>query len=99
MQNSCHSLISYLKTPELVFKIQNYFGVITSKNTKDKIIITNKFWYYWFLFGTALGDEVFYACIIPFWFWNIDGAVGRRVVLIWTIVMYIGWYMSRLLKQ
>lgn len=104
MQNSVRSLISYLKTPELVLRIQNYFGVVTTsednaKNTNDKFIITNKFWYYWFLFGTALGDEVFYACMIPFWFWNIDGAVGRRVVLIWTIVMYIGWYMSRLLKQ
>jgi len=33
---------------------------------------------------------MFYASFIPFWFWNIDGAVGRRVVLVWTIVMYIG---------
>lgn len=41
--------------------------------------ITNKFWYYLFLFGTELGDEIFYATMIPFWFWNIDGAVGRRV--------------------
>lgn len=89
--------MSYLKEPELVSKIQNYFGVITnfeihSQNSKsDKnYVITNKFWYYLFVFGTALGDEAFYSCFIPFWFWNIDGAVGRRVVLIWTIVMYIG---------
>ncbi|XP_026314109.1 sphingosine-1-phosphate phosphatase 2-like [Hyposmocoma kahamanoa] len=52
--------------------------------------IENKFWYYLFVIGTALGDEIFYATFIPFWFWNIDGAVGRRVVLVWTIVMYIG---------
>lgn len=52
--------------------------------------IDNKFWYYLFVVGTALGDEIFYATFIPFWFWNIDGAVGRRVVLVWTIVMYIG---------
>ncbi|XP_072938903.1 sphingosine-1-phosphate phosphatase 2-like [Epargyreus clarus] len=52
--------------------------------------INNKFWYYLFVIGTALGDEIFYATFIPFWFWNIDGAVGRRVVLVWTIVMYVG---------
>ncbi|KAJ9590722.1 hypothetical protein L9F63_016238 [Diploptera punctata] len=53
-------------------------------------IITNWFWYYLFVLGTALGDEIFYASFIPFWFWNIDGAVGRRVVLVWTAIMYIG---------
>ncbi|XP_054261167.1 sphingosine-1-phosphate phosphatase 1-like [Macrosteles quadrilineatus] len=53
-------------------------------------VITNKFWYYFFLFGTYLGDEVFYASFIPFWFWNIDGAVGRRIVMVWTIIMYLG---------
>lgn len=52
--------------------------------------INNKFWYYLFLIGTELGDEIFYATMIPFWFWNIDGAVGRRVVFVWSIVMYIG---------
>lgn len=52
--------------------------------------INNWFWYYTFVLGTALGDEIFYASFIPFWFWNIDGAVGRRVVLVWTIIMYIG---------
>lgn len=52
--------------------------------------ITNYFWYYLFLFGTKLGDEIFYSTFIPFWFWNIDGAVGRRVVLVWAIVMTTG---------
>lgn len=52
--------------------------------------INNKFWYYLFLIGTELGDEFFYATMIPFWFWNIDGAVGRRVVFVWSIVMYVG---------
>ncbi|CAG9578089.1 unnamed protein product [Danaus chrysippus] len=52
--------------------------------------INNKFWYYLFVIGTSLGDEIFYATFIPFWFWNVDGAVGRRVVLVWTVVMYIG---------
>ncbi|XP_065331528.1 sphingosine-1-phosphate phosphatase 2-like [Cloeon dipterum] len=58
-------------------------------DTKD-FVVTNKFWYYLFTFGTILGDEIFYACFIPFWFWNVDGAVGRRFVMVWAIVMYIG---------
>jgi sphingosine-1-phosphate phosphatase 1 len=52
--------------------------------------ITNSFWYYLFLFGTELGDELFYTTFIPFLFWNVDGAIGRRVVLVWAIVMSIG---------
>lgn len=52
--------------------------------------ITNRFWYYLFVLGTELGDEIFYATMIPFWFWNVDGAVGRRVVFVWSMVMYVG---------
>lgn len=67
-------------------KTKNY-----TKNDHDLgYRITNKFWYYLFVFGTELGDEIFYATMIPFWLWNIDGAVGRRVVFLWSIVMYIG---------
>jgi hypothetical protein len=32
----------------------------------------------------------FYATFIPFWFWNVDGAVGRRIVMVWSLLMYIG---------
>lgn len=60
--------------------------------------ITNKFWYYLFLIGTELGDEIFYATMIPFWFWNIDGAVGRRVVLVWSVVMYIGQILKDIIR-
>lgn len=96
--------MEYLKQSELVVKIQNFFGVKKLKESEDitsnlkkcssetKFVIDNKFWYYVFMFGTALGDETFYSAFIPFWFWNIDGAVGRRVVLVWAIVMYIGMF-------
>ena len=52
--------------------------------------ITNWFWYYVFLFGTQLGDENCYTLLFSFWFWNIDGAVGRRLYLVFNFVMYIG---------
>jgi len=52
--------------------------------------ITNLFWHILFWIGSQLGDEGFYALFFSFWFWNIDGAVGRRVILIWNLTMYIG---------
>jgi sphingosine-1-phosphate phosphatase 1 len=52
--------------------------------------INSWFWYYLFLIGTQLGDETYYSIFFCFWFWNIDGAVGRRVILVWNLVMYIG---------
>ena len=61
-----------------------------SENDDKPYTVKNYFWYYLFLFGTELGDEVFYTIFIPFWLWNIDGAVGRRIVLVWSIVMTIG---------
>lgn len=63
--------------------------ILTVSNNPN-YIINNPFWYYIFAFGTELGDEIFYSTFIPFLFWNIDGAVGRKVVLVWAIIMTIG---------
>lgn len=136
------SLMEYLKSPELVVEIQEFFGIEylnksvlqnsknidyenfqnndeTKKLRKRKISdesvksnqstdnsfssddqespaqkltykVRNKFWYYVFIIGTALGDEIFYATFIPFWFWNVDGAVGRRIIFVWSTCMYVG---------
>lgn len=62
----------------------------SSDSEEKEYVVTNKFWYFLFVLGTELGDEIFYASFIPFWFWNIDGAVGRRVVMVWSIIMCIG---------
>ncbi|XP_055685157.1 sphingosine-1-phosphate phosphatase 2-like [Lutzomyia longipalpis] len=124
-------IYEYLKSPELVVKVQEFFGIqykdkdvpetatnglvknhsgrrkhekvqhpvpgesdngdeSSSAEEELRCRITNKFWYYLFVMGTELGDEIFYASFIPFWFWNIDGAVGRRMVMVWALVMYIG---------
>lgn len=147
------SIVEYLKKPELVVAVQEWFGVeyLESKHEKhienedkfyshsntpnsvrnrysnypehkkhrrkesdescvekssadnvngnsDAYRITNKFWYYLFIIGTELGDELFYATMIPFWFWNIDGAVGRRVVFVWSVVMYIGQVLKDIIR-
>ena len=60
--------------------------------------INQWFWYYFFLFGTQLGDETYYSIFFCFWFWNIDGAVGRRITLVWAIVMYIGQGMKDIVR-
>lgn len=71
-----------------------------NENTKStqSYRINNKFWYYLFLFGTELGDETFYSILIPFWFWNVDGCVGRRVVFVWSVVMYIGQMLKDIIR-
>ncbi|XKL67351.1 hypothetical protein PGB90_002842 [Kerria lacca] len=73
------------------------YNNIESGNTSNRnnetcknYTVKNKFWYFLFYFGTYLGDVVGYAVVIPFWFWNIDGVICRKFVLVWTVVMYIG---------
>jgi len=63
-------------------------SVSGSTRNRNRIFyrIRNRFWHYIFLFGSQLGDETYYAIFFSFWFWNIDGAVGRRVILVWNLV-------------
>lgn len=83
----------YIATEEKIINVNVYTDDKQKQSSSiynTNYTITNYFWYYLFLFGTVLGDEIFYSTFIPFWFWNIDGAVGRRIVLVWAIVMTIG---------
>ncbi|RXG71469.1 Sphingosine-1-phosphate phosphatase 1 [Armadillidium vulgare] len=71
--------------------IQNDNSTEVKQNPKKiNYIITNKFLYYLFLIATKTGDEIFYITFFPFWNWNVDGAVMREVIYIWTFTMYIG---------
>jgi sphingosine-1-phosphate phosphatase 1 len=55
-------------------------GISSESDTDSaEYIVKYKIWYYIFYLGTTLGDEVFYATFIPFWFWNIDGFVGESL--------------------
>lgn len=53
-------------------------------------IIRNRLLYYLFCLGTELGNELFYISFFPFWIWNVDAQVGRRLIVIWVWVMYLG---------
>ncbi|XP_074092079.1 sphingosine-1-phosphate phosphatase 1 [Macrotis lagotis] len=46
--------------------------------------------FYLFCLGTELGNELFYITFFPFWIWNLDAWVGRRLVIMWVLVMYLG---------
>ncbi|KAM6304914.1 sphingosine-1-phosphate phosphatase 2 [Aegotheles albertisi] len=64
----------------------------------QKYIVKNYFYYYLFKFSAALGEEVFYISFLPFTYWNIDHSVSRRMIIIWSIVMYIGQVSKDILK-
>jgi len=75
------------------------FGENISKNERSEshdsqnIVeyrIENSFWYILFLLGSQLGDETGGALLFSFWFWNVDGSVGRRMIFVWNVIMYIG---------
>jgi hypothetical protein len=52
-------ILEYLKSSELVFEVQKFFGVRPSEegNSKKPFKATNKFFYYLFLLGTELGER------------------------------------------
>ncbi|KAM8833238.1 sphingosine-1-phosphate phosphatase 1-like [Synchiropus picturatus] len=56
----------------------------------QEFLIENRFWYYLFTFGTELGNELFYISFFPFIAWNVDPFVGRRIIMLWSWVMYLG---------
>ncbi|NXV82017.1 SGPP2 phosphatase, partial [Atlantisia rogersi] len=64
----------------------------------QKYIVKNYFYYYLFKFSAALGEEIFYITFLPFIYWNIDHSVSRRMIIIWSIVMYIGQVSKDILK-
>ncbi|XP_026157970.1 sphingosine-1-phosphate phosphatase 1 [Mastacembelus armatus] len=56
----------------------------------QEFLIENRFLYYLFTFGTELGNEFFYITFFPFVIWNVDAFVGRRLIMVWVWVMYLG---------
>nr|XP_003472552.2 sphingosine-1-phosphate phosphatase 1 [Cavia porcellus] len=56
----------------------------------EPALVSNWPLYYLFSLGTELGNELFYILFFPFWIWNLDALVGRRLVIVWVMVMYLG---------
>ncbi|KAM6988174.1 sphingosine-1-phosphate phosphatase 2 [Tautogolabrus adspersus] len=60
--------------------------------------VRNLILHYVFLLSAGLGHEVFYITCLPCIHWNLDPFLCRRLVNMWTVVMYIGQVMKDLLK-
>uniref|UniRef100_A0A8C6ZST6 Sphingosine-1-phosphate phosphatase 2 n=1 Tax=Nothoprocta perdicaria TaxID=30464 RepID=A0A8C6ZST6_NOTPE len=73
-------------------------NVCSPADCAQKYVVKNYFYYYLFRFSAALGEEVFYITFLPFTYWNIDHSVSRRMIVIWSVVMYIGQVSKDLLK-
>ncbi|XP_069391713.1 sphingosine-1-phosphate phosphatase 1 [Paralichthys olivaceus] len=56
----------------------------------QEFLIENRFLFYLFTFGTELGNELFYITFFPFVIWNLDAFAGRRLIMVWVWVMYLG---------
>ncbi|CAN9511165.1 unnamed protein product [Ophioblennius macclurei] len=54
--------------------------------------------YFLFLLSAGLGHEIFYITCLPCIHWNLDPFLCRRLVNVWTLVMYIGQVMKDILK-
>lgn len=100
-RDQCNGSYDSANTPTGKTQDSSYLDNDLRKGKTPKVVyfdVKSKFWYYLFLFGAALGYEVFYATFFPLWFWNIDGAIGRRMVLLWAISMYIGQSLKDIIK-
>uniref|UniRef100_UPI00358FA9FC sphingosine-1-phosphate phosphatase 2 isoform X2 n=1 Tax=Myxine glutinosa TaxID=7769 RepID=UPI00358FA9FC len=53
-------------------------------------IVNNRILHFIFIFSAALGRESCIITFLPFCYWNVEPLVGRRVVAMWAVVMYLG---------
>lgn len=63
---------------------------LTGESVSQEFSIRSPLLYYIFSLGTELGNELFYILFFPFCIWNVDGWLGRRLIIVWVWVMYLG---------
>lgn len=63
---------------------------LTEEDGSQEFSTRSRFLYYLFSLGTELGNELFYILFFPFCIWNLDAWLGRRLIIIWVWVMYLG---------
>ncbi|XP_054838107.1 sphingosine-1-phosphate phosphatase 2 [Eublepharis macularius] len=72
-----------------------------SKSGEDhpqEYVVKNYFYYYLFRISAAMGQEVFYITFLPFIYWTVNPYVARRLIIVWSVVMYLGQVSKDLLK-
>ncbi|XP_042343210.1 sphingosine-1-phosphate phosphatase 2 [Plectropomus leopardus] len=60
--------------------------------------VRNWLLYFLFLISAGLGHEIFYITCLPCIHWSLDPFLCRRLINMWTLVMYIGQVMKDVLK-
>ncbi|XP_069003565.1 sphingosine-1-phosphate phosphatase 2 isoform X2 [Embiotoca jacksoni] len=60
--------------------------------------VRNWLLHFLFLLSAGLGHEIFYITCLPCIHWNLDPFLCRRLVNMWTLVMYIGQVLKDVLK-
>ncbi|XP_049431461.1 sphingosine-1-phosphate phosphatase 2 isoform X2 [Epinephelus fuscoguttatus] len=60
--------------------------------------VRNHLLHFLFLLSAGLGHEIFYITCLPCIHWNLDPFLCRRLINMWTLVMYIGQLMKDVLK-
>ncbi|XP_061492769.1 sphingosine-1-phosphate phosphatase 2 isoform X2 [Rhineura floridana] len=68
------------------------------EDCSQEYVVKNYFYYYLFRISAAMGQEVFYITFLPFSYWSINQYVARRLIIMWSMVMYIGQVSKDLLK-
>ena len=76
-------------------KKKSHKRTLSNMKTDHSHIVANttihsRFFWFFFHLGAAMGNEVFYCLFFPFWFWNVDGAIARKVGFLWGVFMYFG---------
>lgn len=51
-----------------------------------------------FQFGAGLGNELFYILFLPNFIWTVNYRLGRRLVLMWVMMYYVGQLLKDLMK-
>ncbi|XP_073351483.1 sphingosine-1-phosphate phosphatase 2 [Pagrus major] len=73
-------------------------GYADGGSRRPQYEVRNWLLYFLFLISAGLGHEVFYITCLPCIHWSLDPFLCRRLVNMWTLVMYIGQVMKDLLK-
>ena len=79
--------------------MKNVHHINMLDNKKCLYKINNTFFYWFFMFITHLGNEVFYILFLPMLMWNFDDNLAFLTTISWAFSMYFGQASKDLIKM